>query len=485
MINPQPVYNNKSPYSSSSSFPSGERPVLPPSSPAPKPTKKRWKRVVLLLFVGLLVGGITFAASTYISLRNNIIVADDSTKDAAILNYDPSNKGSNLDVEKFTHLGDGRFNMVLVGVDKAAGLTDSIQVLSIDTINKKSSITSIPRDLYVTVPGYGRSKINAAYKISEGKKAGSGSAVLKQVVGSVLGTTVTNYALIDFSGLEELVDSLGGIEVNVPKAISDPLFPASSGEGYAPFTIKAGLQKMNGKTALSYARSRQTTSDFDRSARQQIVIEAIQKKALSAGVLTNPVKITNILQALGRSFKTDLQIDQVRTLLSIYSGVPDDQKKTFVLDTSTELGLLTSSSGTPAGYINYPILGFDHYTSINRWHRKNNPDPLLAKESPTITIANGGKATEKQMTELAETLKDYGYAVTVDKNYSSKNKVTATQVYEAKSDEKPFTANYLSTQFGTSLQKGSPLAGATDFDLIYIPSNATPTPSPTIAPTSD
>ena len=94
-----------------------------------------------------------------------------------------------------------------------------------------------------------------------------------------------------------MVDALGGIDIDVPRAINDPYFPDERLVGYAPFNVKAGPQKMDGATALKYSRSRKTTSDFDRSERQQLVIDAIKKKALSVGVLSNPVKINNFINS--------------------------------------------------------------------------------------------------------------------------------------------------------------------------------------------
>ena len=487
MINPQPVQGSRSPYSSTP----GTDPKLSSQNRSPlsqppsgKKPKKRWKKVVTAVVAALIIGGVTYGISLYFALKNNIIVTDSGTKDAAILNYDP-NKADQLDATQFKKPDDGRVNILVVGVDNAATLTDSIEVISVDTINKQSSITSIPRDLYVTIPGYGRSKINAAYRYAEGNKAGTGSALLKTIVGSILNIDITNYALTDFKGLEDLVDSLGGVDVTVTQAIDDPFFPANVGDGFAPFSISAGPHHLDGKTALRYARSRETTSDFDRARRQQQIIDALRKKALSAGVLANPVKITNILQALGHSFKTDLQVSQIKTLLGIFNTIPSGKNTSFVLDTSTDLGLLNSSSNTPAGYISFPILGFDHYSGIQRWFHKNNPDPLLTKESPVITVANGGKATTKQLSDFADTLRDYGYTVLIDTTYTPKTKGTSTLLYGSNTSKKPISTNYLGDLLSTSVQSGKPLNSSSDFEVIYSPSTVVATPSPTILPTSD
>ena len=414
------------------------------------------------------------------SLKNSILINNESQK-AAILQYGENT--SNVDPSQFKALGDGRFTMVMVGIDKAAGLTDSIQIFSFDTVNKKANFTSIPRDLYVTVPGHGRNKINTVYKFAEADKPGSGSTAVKTMVGNILGTQIDNFALINFTGLKDLVDAVGGIQINVTRAISDPLFPAETGDGFSPFYIGTGLHTMDGATALKYARSRETTSDFDRARRQQEVIDAIRQKTLSLGVLTNPVKLNNIITALGKNFKTDLDIDQIHSLYSLYSKVSDTNRSNNVIDTSTDLNLLTSSSDTPAGYISYPILGFDKYTAIQRWYRNNNPDPLLAKESPSISVIGSGKATDKQLTDYVAQLNDFGFRATLGHSVSG-IKSTTSLLYSNDASNFPITANYLKSFLKTDIVNDT-VGVQSDFTIVYVPTavTATPTPKATVKPT--
>jgi anionic cell wall polymer biosynthesis LytR-Cps2A-Psr (LCP) family protein len=296
---------------------------------------------------------------------------------------------------------------------------------------------------------------------------------VREVVGNVLGIRVSNFALIDFQGMEDVVNALGGIDIYVEKAINDPTFPADDTLHYAPFSIAAGQQHMNGKTALNYSRSRHTTSDFDRSRRQQEVINATKKKALSLGVLTNPAKVSNLLNAVSKHFKTDMTTEQIKALIAIYKDIPSESSQGFVLDTSSDLGLLTSTTDPVAGYIAYPPAGFDKFADIHQWFIKNNPDPLQAREKPTISVVNGGKATDKQMQTLIATLKDYGYTAVLSTATVNKSKYTSTQLFATKTgSDKPFSKNYLGSQFGPTVQNGSPLDSSSDFELIYFPSSA-------------
>lgn len=472
MINPTPVSRpNNSPYSSgeNQSRQIKQQPKLPSNIAAPKqqsPKKRKWKRAAAYILVILVVASVSFVYAQYKNLKDNTIVAHEG-ETSNILNYSEKTK---LNSALFKKFGDGRFNVAVVGIGgenhPGGTLTDSIQVLSIDTINKKMTTTSVPRDLYVNIPGFGKAKINEAYQDGEKNKKDGGPAMVREVLGNVLGINISNFILIDFAGAEELVDAMGGIEVNVPEAIYDPTFPADNTLDFAPFSVKAGVQKMNGDTALRYSRSRHTTSDFDRSARQQLVMEAIKKKALSAGILSNPAKISQMVTTLGKHVKTDLQTSDIKTLAGIYKDIDSANSKGYVLDTSTELGLLTSKNDPAAGYISYPTLGVDNFSEIKSWFAKNSPDPLLTKESSTITVSAVGITTTKQAQALVDTLSKYGY--TVKLGTASTKKVTSTQVYDTQKNKKPISRNYLGAYFSTTVQDDKPLNSGSDFEILYL-----------------
>lgn len=413
--------------------------------------------------LSLMVAGGTYAFAQFSAFKQNISV-DHEGETSTILTHNPDDKNSRLNPSLFTNAGDGRFNVVLVGIDAAASLTDSIQVISVDIFNKKISKTSVPRDFY-----YDGAKINSVYGAAERQRKGSGALAIREAVGDVLGIKVSNFALIDFKGTRDLIDVMGGIDVKVPKALYDDKFPAEVGVGYRTVSIPAGLQHMNGKTALDYSRSRQTTSDFDRSARQQLVMDAIVDKATSLGVIGNPVKITNIINTLGQHIKTDLAPEEVIALLNIIKDVPDESSSSHVLDTSAQLGLLTATTDPYAGYVEYPIGGYTKYEPIHRWFQKNNPDPLLVKETPTVTLINGGSASTKEMKTMLETLQDYGYTAVLSSTPAKKT-YTKSQVFDSTKGKKPFSRNYLGSLAKATVQEGSTLStGESDFELIYVP----------------
>jgi LCP family protein required for cell wall assembly len=419
------------------------------------------------------VAGGTYAFAQYQSLKGAILVTHQGESSAAILTYDPNNKAS-LDTSQFTHVGDGRFNILVVGVGgeghAGAYLTDSMQIASLDTINKTITYTSVPRDLYTKIPGYGDSKINAAYEAGEAQKAGNGPVLDKEVVSNVLGVRISNFILIDFTAAKDVVNDLGGVDVDVPTTLNDPLYPCPDpSTAYCPFYITAGEHHMDGDTALEYSRSRETTSDFDRSMRQQLVVEAIKQKAFSLGFLTNPVKITSVLNALGQHVKTDLTIDQITSLISQYKNA--DKGGSFVLDTTAQLGLLTSTTDPTAGYIEYPLAGTFNYTDVHTWFAKNNPDPLIAQENPTIVVAGTGKATQAQLQAVVANLKDYGYTASLSQT-TAPSSITSTQIYDTTHGSKPVTRNYLGSFYGVTVKDGSPLSSGATYELIYVPTTA-------------
>ncbi len=169
-------------------------------------------------------------------------------------------------------------------------------VISIDPVNKSLSMLSIPRDLSVQIPDYNENnRINAAHLLGDARDyPGGGPALAKKTVQYTLGIPIQYYVRVNFEGFQKLVDLVGGITINVEAPIHDEKFPDAN-YGFMTVDIPAGVQKMDGVTALQYARVRHGSSDFHRARRQQQVLLAIKDKALSLDIpLTN---IPSILYA--------------------------------------------------------------------------------------------------------------------------------------------------------------------------------------------
>jgi polyisoprenyl-teichoic acid--peptidoglycan teichoic acid transferase len=233
--------------------------------------------------------------------------------------------------------GNDRVNILLMGIDRRPGeafvsRTDSIMVISVDPLKESISILSIPRDLYVVIPGRGRDRINTAFVYgSAGNNPEEGASLAIQTISYNLGIPIDHYVLVDFSAVIKSVDILGGISVYVPYNIDDPLYPDMN-YGYDPLFIPAGTQQMDGELALKYARTRHADSDFGRAGRQQQVLLAARSKALSLGVTGLLARAPSIYQQISSGVRTDLSLEQLVSLGRVISDIPSEQIRSEVID---------------------------------------------------------------------------------------------------------------------------------------------------------
>jgi LCP family protein required for cell wall assembly len=208
----------------------------------------------------------------------------------------------------------GTKNILIAGIGGAwhdgSLLTDSIMLASINSDGGYVTLISIPRDLYVAYPkGYGTAgKINALYSMWVSNKIGI--KLLAEKVSEITGQGIDGYIVIDFSGFKNIVDALGGISIDVPKDLVDREYPDNNW-GYEVFSVKAGPQQFDGATALKYARSRHSTSDFDRSERQQLLLKWLKEKAFSLWLFTNPVQISELYTAVISHLDTSMKLGEI------------------------------------------------------------------------------------------------------------------------------------------------------------------------------
>lgn len=186
-------------------------------------------------------------------------------------------------------------------IGQNSGLTDAMLIASINPDNKKISVFSVPRDLY-----YKGRKINELYNLY-------GLDKLKEALYQVTGVKVDYYAMFDFSSFVAVIDKLDGIDINVEKDIVDAQYPGPNFT-YRLVSFKKGEQHMDGETALKYVRSRKSTTDFDRSLRQQQVVMSIKQKLLALNVLTNMNTVMDIYNAVKDHTKTNLGIFEAMAL---------------------------------------------------------------------------------------------------------------------------------------------------------------------------
>jgi LCP family protein required for cell wall assembly len=230
-----------------------------------------------------------------------------------------------------------RVNVLLMGIDRRPGepfisRTDTMMLMSLDPINDTASILSIPRDLYVVVPGRGRDRINTAFVYgSAGNNPAGGAQLAMQTVEYNLGVPIHHYMLVDFSAVVGGIDAIGGIDVYVPYNIYDPTFPDMN-YGYDPLYIQAGQQHLDGITALKYARTRHQDNDFYRASRQQQVVLAVRDKVLGLGFIEMMRQAPGMYQQLAQGIKTDLSLDEIASLAKSASEIPSENIRNEVLD---------------------------------------------------------------------------------------------------------------------------------------------------------
>lgn len=244
-----------------------------------------------------------------------------------------------------------RVNILVMGIDRRPGepfisRTDSMMLMSIDPDLKNASILSIPRDLYVIIPGIGRDRINTAFVYgSAGNNPAGGAELVKQTVEYNLGVPVHHYVMVDFSAVTRGIDLIGGIDLFVPKEIYDPTFPDMN-YGYDPLYVAAGMQHFDGATALRYARTRHQDNDFIRALRQQQVIMAVRDKVIGLGIAEMIEQAPALFQQLSQSFRTDLSLNDVIGLAGAAAEIPGESIRTEVLDHNFVTSTLTETGAS-------------------------------------------------------------------------------------------------------------------------------------------
>ncbi|GAC1413007.1 MAG: hypothetical protein NVSMB66_3750 [Candidatus Doudnabacteria bacterium] len=285
-----------------------------------------------------------------------------------------------------------RINILILGYGgeghDGAFLTDTMLLLSIDTENNKLSYLPIPRDLWIKIPtkGYDGSyaKINAAYpigmdaahypyKLSQFSGIEGGGNLSKYAVSEVIGQPVDYYASFDFFAFKKIVDSLGGVEVDVQNSFTDYTFPSSDLNANGPLCsaedsassnsicrykkihFDQGPQLMSGDRALDYARSRHALgtegSDFSRSKRQQRLVSAIERKSFSAGGLVN---VLGWMDSIQGHLKTNLSLAEVKDLYD-YAGKLNIDTADHLSLTEPDQKLLTPSISVDGQWTLLPV----------------------------------------------------------------------------------------------------------------------------------
>lgn len=350
------------------------------------------------------------------------------------------NISSNIGIKVISTIGkslpkdeQGYTNFLILGTGGSkhdgSNLTDTIMLASLNTKKDIVIMTSIPRDTFVKLENIPGQKINSIFANSLILHDQNEELAYKDLESAV--TEITNRQIhkrirITFETFEDLVDAIGGITINVPETIVDETYPDKN-YGYQTFRISAGLQVIDGSTALKYARSRHTTSDFDRSRRQQELIYAIKETAKTNGILTSPSKIKSVYLSLKNNIDTNIEIREILELASI--GAKFDRNnilKTALNDNPVEKGgfLYVPPREIYGGAFVLRPLG-EKFSNIHRYLDLHYLYPELMSTNYTLQILNGtkipGLATETKLV-----LARYGFTTTRYGNADNRELTTTT-----------------------------------------------------------
>jgi len=352
----------------------------------------------------------------------------------------------------------GRVNVLLLGVGdpghSGENLSDTIMVISYDVATKQVAMISVPRDTYVNInETCGANKINYAHACGELQKLpGGGPAVASEAITKVLDIPIHYYVRVNFSGFKEVVDAVGGVDINVEEDLYDYLYPTDKG-GVQTLYIKKGMQHMNGETALKYARSRETTSDFDRARRQQQVLVAVKTKMTSSSTFLNPAKIASLAAALGNNIKTDFDLSYAQRAIDLFKKVDTANIKNLVFDNS-EKGLLQDDSSSYAGYILIPRAGMNNFKQLQAAAKNIFSDQKsITAENAKITLRNGTQ-TGGLASRVAETLRGQDFNVITVTSADAQN-YAVTKIVDGTGGSKPGTIAALEKFFNVKSEKAT------------------------------
>jgi len=326
-------------------------------------------------------------------------------------------------------------NMVIAGVDLRTGQTadphtDTLMAVSINPKSGTIRMLSIPRDLWVTIPGYGQDRINDAY-------ADGGTKLLIQTVEGVANLPIRYYAIINFAGFEKVINALGGVTIDVKRTIRDPTYPAFTGYGYAPLYIRKGVHHMNGALALKYVRTRHDDplGDLGRNQRQQQLLSAMKAQVLTPNTLFNlPLILSSLRAAVSTNFPYDDLTYLFRTAMTAHTV------HHFLNYANNSVSNYVTPGGADVLLPNWPRI---HWIA-----RRTFRNPDLA--SASVAVLNGSGVTG-EAGNLAGWLRASGYRVTTIGDASSSSYAHTEVVRNTSVGGGDFVARMLADQLQTSV----------------------------------
>lgn len=386
---------------------------------------------------------------------------------------------------------EGRVNILLAGNSaddeghNGGQLTDSIMVISIDTKTNKAFLLSIPRDLWVDVPSDGHQKINSTYVVgeeSEYSESGypeGGMGLLRQVVSENLDLPIHYHALVDYTALRQAVDAVGGIDITVksedPRGLYDPNIDWTTRGPLVKLTN--GKHHLDGRMALNLSRARGdayssygfAASDFTRTENQRQILVALKTKAVSAGTLSNPAKLSNLADAVGNNVKTDFKLSEVRRLYDLSKKINNSQIQSLSLNEANGKNLLDSYSSPNGQSALIPAAGLDDFSDIQAFIRQKTSNNPMVQEAARIVVLNG-TTTNGLASKVQKELKAKRINAAEIGDAGNAAQIT-TAIINLSGTSKPATSKALTKIFGNRLTTQNPYGELYDADFIIVLGN--------------
>lgn len=424
-------------------------------------TRKRAVVSVIVMFSLLLVAGGIYGVRLSLALAKTFHTNPISAAIGAL----QGGGGSRIDRERQHYQ---RINIVLFGYGgtqhSGAFLTDSIMVISIMPMQgapPQIAEISIPRDWFVTIPlRNGKSaaeRINFAYAagmLGEGPEPASavdaGAAVADPLLAHLLGIGINFFVGVDFNAFKQAVDAVGGVNIDVPASFTDHQYPAGECDlgncAYETVHFNAGMQHMNGATALIYARSRHGNngqgSDFARSRRQQQIIVALKSQIESIGGFG---KLPDVINALGSNVLTDLTIGDAESLYGLVNGVNPASIEHISIDDTNFL----YDCGYPTRCGSYYLYANDQsFRSLSHFVQDIFPPPAALAEGASVTFINASGRNNNATTRWASLMSMVGFSTKAGGRAPAQ---VPTQVIDNSGGKDAAAAQWLATYFGVSV----------------------------------
>lgn len=380
----------------------------------------------------------------------------------------------------------GRTNVLIFGTSgysmdadawDGAMLTDSIMVLSIDQDDNSVYMMSMPRDLYVkytTASGALRKgKLNEVYYQNNPRNDNDkkGADALASKVGSILGLNIQYYVHADWTALLQMVDAVGGVDVEIESTDPRGIYDSSTKIRYR----NGEVAHLNGERALALARARNHNAgdyglaggNYDREKNQQKILAALQKKIMSTGTLLNVSAVDKLIDSMGNNLVTSFESSHVQTLIDITKGVQADKIK--------QLPFVGRADGGPnliAGYTEggsykgeAPVAGPFDYSQIQNYIAENLSSDPVVKEKATVDVLNGS-GVQGLANEKATALKKEHY--TIGKVTNAPSEVTDEVVIYQRNSDKSGTAKALAKRYGVKVKQGDLTGYTTTADFVVV-----------------